>query len=527
MNINFYYLNETGEKNHDLQIPIFKLSISQKEGEVALAKLLVPTAHAFRGFQRKACIVSIDGAHETILFIGQQISFPKQIQGNLSEIELSAAPNNAPEQLQALSEELKSRFPYNALFFDQNDPSASDVLEASPHLFFWDRATEKVGITNIFKGRQTLDFSDHLLESGFSMRLGDAPYSGVQVNVRAKWIQTLDGELDLFPFIERCFPKNKINTLTPHFMQHHWPKVGSNITRTYNQKRSGYQVVESCLKCIQPPYTGALNVYPTLTPEITPGKRLKRYWMDGKLVVSYHYRQKHQETASFLVPHHHQPLGGMKRIKTLNLTLQKIENPISSTFFETSMGQECIDFAKRMAETILANSARCLEIEGYVPLDKAVDISLDHNVFLSLDILPEKHVVGKVVAYKLIKTFDQELCWFRLLVSAGISDGQESVLEKIPTSAPFEKSLENYAPQDFIKSIDVQWNAEEQQAQIQRNTISAPQEAQEILSTRGTTITLKLADLRTQEVISKVVSLKACQPFQAPQQIKLGSSSCD
>jgi hypothetical protein len=151
MDINFYYLNETGEKD-DTHIPIFELSISQKEGEVALAKLLVPTTHAFAGICKKALIVQSQDGVDKPLFIGRQVSFPRRVQVDVSEIELCAAPDDAHAKLHSLTEQLKLYEPYNPLFFNEEDTSPSNYLEATPKLFHWNRVTGNVTVSSIFEG---------------------------------------------------------------------------------------------------------------------------------------------------------------------------------------------------------------------------------------------------------------------------------------------------------------------------------------------------------------------------------------
>lgn len=344
------------------------------------------------------------------------------------------------------------------------------------------------------------------------------PYDGIQVNLSAQWTQHLDGELDVFPFIARQFPKGKINTLTPHYVQHYWPKVGDHVGQEKTRKRSGYQVVHSTLRCVPPPHTGGLDIYPTLTPELIPNKRLQHYWMDGNLLISFHYRQKRREVARFFVPHHHQLKGGMGRIKTLNLELQKTQS--ASTFFNTPQGQQALNYANLMAQTILANSARCVEVECEVPLEAAIDISLDHSVRLSSELIPGGSLVGKVVAYKIIKTFESEVCWFRLSVSAGIGTGQWAQLAPL-NLVETEKPLEDYVAEDFVKSVSVQWDGERQTQYLQTQDLKDEDQLQTCLTERGTTITLSLSDLRTQDVITKNLDLVTISPFQAPQHIRL------
>jgi hypothetical protein len=357
---------------------------------------------------------------------------------------------------------------------------------------------------------------------GLKMQLADMPYHAVQVNVCAHWTQQYEAEFDAFPFIAREFPKGKVNTLTPQFLKHHWPKVGDHVGLEKTRKRSGYQVVHSQLTCIQPPQTGGLNVYPTLTPEFLPGKRLQRYWMEGALLLACHYGQKRQETVSFLVPHKHQLQGGVGRIKTLNLALQKVK--AASTFFPTDVGHKAIDYAKLMAQTILANSARCVEVEFQVPLDVGIDLTLDYSVRLRLPMIPGGELVGKVVAYKFTKTFQQEICWVRLAVSLGIGTGGAAELGELPQADLTKKPLENYTADDFVKSVSVQWHAEQQIALMEQDGLDR-ETLPTALSNCGTSITLTLADLRTQNACVKTFHLDVTKPFQAPQHMQLKEST--
>ena len=100
------------EKYCSDRLKIFQLIISQREGEVALAKLQILAEEIFhKGQDYKYIIYQNKNGKNHLLFKGKPIGFPRQISNGLVEIELSAEPEDAFEHLKILADSLKTK-PY-------------------------------------------------------------------------------------------------------------------------------------------------------------------------------------------------------------------------------------------------------------------------------------------------------------------------------------------------------------------------------------------------------------------------------
>lgn len=147
----------------------------------------------------------------------------------------------------------------------------------------------------------------------------------------------MEGEVNIAQRIASSFPGGLINTLIPKALQNSWYQEGQKLGRT------GYWVVKSSLKTIQPPQTGILNIYPTLTPGLLSFNdtdqqekmiKARHFWMSATLILGWRYRQRRQETVQFTLVQNTQLDGKIRpRTRHIRLKLQKIENLQGSTFF--------------------------------------------------------------------------------------------------------------------------------------------------------------------------------------------------
>ncbi len=164
------------EGNQPLDIPenlyqedlkIFKLTISQREGEVALAKAWIPPHSVIKN---SWAIISCEDNDKKyrILFQGRPLGFPRRIDKDFLEIELSAEPFDAKQQLEEWAERLKVPILYDPLFIERGDQNPVNGLEARSELFYWDRCTGKVSLSNLFEGKREVDLSQYVLADTLS-----------------------------------------------------------------------------------------------------------------------------------------------------------------------------------------------------------------------------------------------------------------------------------------------------------------------------------------------------------------------
>ncbi len=554
---------ELDEKKNEQDLKVFQLIISQREGEVAIAKLQILMSEAFKKKKGYGHIVYQDKNGENhLLFKGKQIGFPRKMNKGLAEIELSAEPDDAFEQLNKLADTLKVPPYFDVLFVKKDDNNPVNVLEARSDLFHWDRATGRLSLSNLFQGSKTVDVSKVILANSLKLKLGDTPLDSISITLSAEWVQNAEGEVNIYPKIAAQFPKGRMNTLTPSGLIAEWPKVGDKIGPALSRKQSGYQVVQSNLREITPLFTGVLDIHPTLTPEIhvkRDGKikslRLKRSWLKGDLHLHWHYLQKRRENLTFTLHHANQLKGKIRpRHKHLDIQLQSVDeclpNQGCSSFFITKRGHDALCYAIEMAKAYLAGSSRCIEVEFMIPFENAIQLTLDTSVLIQSSLIPGGKLIGKVVEYRLVQKCLDGYGWVRLAVSVGhvvesidgVNErdiyGQDYVEDKFSSShtttsgityvtydhqQPTEGILypQNLSLHDLVQRVDVKGHAEEQIDFLLENEHPKCDDALRLLNQMPTVVDVKLLDLRTQPVLEHTINLNVLVSWSAPEQIKV------
>lgn len=556
-----YLQNASDEGSATLEeIKIFNLAICQREHEPAFAKLLIKREDAFSIAPLYVNIITeIEDGQKHLLFKGKRVGFPRKIAEDLAEVEYTSEPDDAADQLKRLAETQKNSMFYDDLFITPGDENPINVLEARSDLFCWDRCSGKVSISNLFEGDRVLDFSHDILQGSLKLSLNDTPLDSITVEVAAEWIQKAEGQINLFPQIAKKFPKRLVNTLTPDQLAKQWPKVGDKIGPFASLKQSGYQVMHSKLKPFNPPHTGVLDIYPTVTPLITTlvdnkpeSVRLKRSWFKGELWLYWHYFQKRREVVHFTLHQSSQLKGHIRaKHKTLRLQLQSVENslmsPGSSSFFISDRGQMAITHALEIAKSHLAGSSRCIEIEFEVPLLKAINITLNDAVSITSDKIPGGSVTGKVTQYTFLITPNGAIA----RICLGVAAGAESEPLALPTEESYAeetyyqdvksfiktpsgimvKSYHHQTPKDgllhpyslglhdFIKKIEVKGDAEKQAQHLLGNEYPKRGNPLSALGEMPTVIDVELLDLRTTAVLEHYIYLDVLNSWSAPKQI--------
>jgi hypothetical protein len=428
----------------------------------------------------------------------------------------------------------------------------SEWLEARSALFAWDRVTGKVCLSDLLSGRQILDVTDLLFADSLKIRMGETPLSRLSVQVRAEWIQEGTGEINLTQKIAAAFSGGMINTLTPESLIKGWPGEGQKLGA------SGYWVASSHLHSATPPRTGILNIYPTVTPELTTWDeetgapkqhRLRRFWMVGKLVLGWRYRQKRRECVHFTLVHKTQ-LGQTIRplTRTLTLRLQSLGlPPWAGTFFLTTRGRQAVEHALEMAKAHLAASSRCIEMEMMVPFEAGFCLSLDHSVRLVDSRIPGGQGQGKVVAYQLVQEGLTSFAWIRaaacigvpldtrdfapksLYVESAYGEIKGSAFHQTPSGLIYEDytnqrplvgigDLETLSIHDIVREIWVSGDAQRQIRALKNNQYPVRHHLKSVLQEIPTVISFDLLSLKTQAVIEHTIHLNVGE-WSAPQQI--------
>ncbi len=287
---------------HD--IDILKLSIEQQENEFATVILQVPASSALPSSHEAYGILSFQPSDKEAarpLFSGWLVGLPKFVSQDVMEFELTARPDNFEQQLRDLAESLKKEESWDPLFYPSNSSQISDVLDARTQLFHWDRRTNKLSLSSILEGKETLDLGDNFFKDSFSLTVQQIPLKEIHVSLKAEWVQEADGMVNLAPMIARHFSRGVLNTLTPQSFAKKWKGMA------YQLQGSGYTLKKAELEEIYPGYADVINYYSTAsdpffikTTEGNPkASYIKRHWFKGEIVLYWLYRQKRREFICF------------------------------------------------------------------------------------------------------------------------------------------------------------------------------------------------------------------------------------
>lgn len=532
-------------------LDILELTIDHREGEAAFATVVVAQMPQPSWNQRHVYISN----GETLLFSGRLVGLPVEIKNDLVSLELTAEPMDADVQLQNMRHELNQSPYWDSSFVDpieQDNPA--EWLEARSALFAWDRTQGTVCLSDLFQGRQTIDFTNAFFADSLTIRLGETPLSHISMNLTVEWIQEATGEISLGGKIAAAFPEGIMNTLTPQALQTTWFQEGQKLGKT------GYWVVQSELKQITPPRTGILDIYPTLTPafmnwdeSIRSPKtiRARRFWMSALLILGWRYRQKRRETVRFTLTQKTQLDGKIRPLtRTLNIRLQQVVDLEAGTFFLTHRGRQAVEHAIEMARAHLAASVRCLEIEFYLPFEAGFSLSLDHSVHLEDPRIPGGRVTGKVIAYQLHQDGLKSLTWVRLAASIGgkAKDpllpecmfyvepdyGDTAVPEYHQTVSGLSYAtyahqqpkegivdVKNLSVGDMLTEVTLSCDAQRQIQALQSQQYPIRQDVKQILEEVPTTVSLNLLSLKTTAVAEHTIHLKILNAWTAPSQVTL------
>lgn len=335
----FYFLNHDEkesihQKEPDL-VNIFNIALVGKEGQLPHLRLRVQNMGVGLNTlsKKRGCLFYERPEQEKeLLFYGRLVSVAENPEGETIELLLVAESPTHDQDLQALTQTLQKSSLWDPLFVAKehlNDPS--EVLETRPEHFYWCRMTNKVSLSSLFWGRQSLKVGSDFYKDSLDIKLCAAPLEGVRVILKASWLQKYQGVSDVTSLLRARFPGGLVNSLTGEDLEAKWWRTGERLGR------SGYWIDHSELKEIVPPRTGALNLYPAYSVKVWASPhdpyakhvkapkevRFKRKWFHAKLILGWKYRQKRSEYVELFLPHQVQELGiPLSSVRTLRIPLQ-------------------------------------------------------------------------------------------------------------------------------------------------------------------------------------------------------------
>lgn len=513
-------------------LDILDFSITQREGEIALCQLTIPLSSKLP--QQYAVLFVEIGGKRTPLFKGRLMELPLQINDWQQRIELSAMPVDAQEQLHTLKNQIQETIDWDELFVDEasrEDPV--EALEAIPSLFCWHPVTHQVVLSDLFQGKVERKYDEtQILQNSLAIKIANLPKPYINVSLVAEWIQEAQGEINIFPLIEKEFEGGKINTLTSKGILSSWPRAGQLLGR------SGYAVVKSNLVPLAPRETGILDLYPQVTPSITFTEEtakttyIKRSWFEGSLKLDWHYRQRRREIVNFKLTQQNQ-LVHRTESKKLDLTLKladiskDLPSASSDSFFETERGKKAVAHAIKIARCHLALSARGLEATFKVPFEEALSLTLDESIQICHRAFLGGKATGKLVSYKLSASFGKVIAELKVAITTGVGEIDLPTSIDLTANDPLAglPEPEKLIISDFVEAICVKNQSSEQIKLIQQARLNNIDELKKLLGNHQTEIALRLKDIRSVDVLERQFYITTPLIWSAPCQIKIGEAN--
>lgn len=475
---------------------VLQLVITHQEGHVACASLMV------RNFNTPPAAYMAIFDNDALLFQGV-ISGQFEHHQHLTKIQvLGISPTFEVD----LKELLNDKSPdYNPAFFQTSAPKPSDYLESGNKLFYWDRVTGKIGLSDYFKGKNCADVSGKYIDSSFKMQQIAMPLGHVVINLNIHWIQTINGAFNAAPYIARAFPDKIIATLTPHAVTNSWPLVDQRLG--LGRRQSGYRVEVSKITPLHA--TGLPTHIKPICTKIDDSEkslRAKIHYFKTVLKIHWHYHQPRVEQMVIQGQLNHcQHKFTKHRVRHLPISIE-LPKCEQAMFFETKQGHAFVEYASRIAQAQLRASARCIQVLCTLPWDLGRDLTLDDSL------KADGKFIGKVTKVRHVVKGLQRFVEVTLGCVIQPGDLANHTVERIDDYAqePWNEDMHStdtlvgissptLHPKDIITQIQVKHSATEQEAYLLQNQYPVRDNMNAVLQEVPTSIHLELRDLRTDQ----------------------------
>ena len=478
----FAYLGENEEYNpitHAREDEIvYYVEVPHAESEFAVSRVEIEaknTSYISAG-RRVAISVQTDLGLIVPQLIGNITSSPRALEGEYVQLEIISRMSDWEEAQAALIEAIVATpGAFDPLFAEaQGARDPAEVLSGIGGAINWDRITGAPSLSMLDSGPRTLAFT-RVDRDSVSVDVEAPPLKSVDVVVSASWSQ--DASVTSRVTWEHGEP---FSVIAHEALTDSWPSEGIDIG-------GGWSVQESVLKLSQPKfqdlgtisgqyddaiYSGDVPVYTAEVSRVVlhnsrtqarrevarvrvgadvqsiiePGTEeitvsLQRLVGEGDSVEPW------QPTSAYVLGDINFYAGnlyecdedhtaGLYFDPTKWTVLPDFQGRIGKSFFETARGQQTLDYAIDRAVARLRYRARAVRVSFDVPLDDALDISLDDMATFSDPRLPGGTVTGKVIAYKIY--YDDGDAWVtvEIGVSVGLGIGDQPTLPAFPGTAP-------------------------------------------------------------------------------------------
>lgn len=489
-----YFTNTWGDFTQSLPCTwdVVQLVITHQEGHVACASLVVGN---FKAPPAPYLAIFDD---EVLLFQGV-VSGQFEHQQHLTKVQVLGIAPTFEADLKALLVELAPY--YKPAFFQTSIPKPSDYLETENTLFYWDRVTGKIGLSDYFRGKNCVDVSGKYIDTSFKMQQIAMPLGRVVINLNVHWTQTMDGVFNAAPYIALAFGEKIIATLTPDAVINHWPLVDQRLG--LGRRQSGYRIEVSKITATHGQRSHTKPIC-TKFGEIEKSLRAKIHYFKTVLKIHWHYNQPRIEQMVIQGELNHcQQRFTKHRVRhiPISIELPKCEQAM---FFETQQGHGFVEYASRIAQAQLRASARCMQVLCTLPWDLGRDLTIDDSI------KAEGKFIAKVTKVRhVVKGLQRQV---EVTVGCVIQPGDlvNDTVDQVNDYAqePWNDDIHStdalagissctLHPKDIITQVQVRNSAAEQEAYLLQNQYPVRDNMNAVLQEVPTSIHLQLKDLRS------------------------------
>ena len=367
---------------------IFKLEISQSEGELAIASVMLNKDFHVDGTMEATIMRS-----NSILLKGEIYETPTYSDHQFTIVRIIS--HFQKKQLKKITSDFQASTHYNE---ELSSDFQNDITEELPVRFFFSRTSGDVKLSRIVDDTHIRDINVEDYWSS-SIKKTNEPLSKVNMYVTAKWIQERNGRIDLFPIIASLFPENMVNSLNN--LKNQWWRLARSLPK------SCYSIGTFRIKNVFPntvPHSCSFSVNDTTV-------KIKRFWFDGVFDLSWNYKQKIEETLHFSL---HNPTAKNGIEKNINIKLNNLNiNKELGSFFSNKRGAEVIKSVARRAFNHMLARQRNIKLEICGNFESLYDITVDDSVRVQLK---DSYVIGKVVHSMIKITGEQRFVKLKILV---------------------------------------------------------------------------------------------------------------
>lgn len=220
---------------------VFSLEIDHSEGEFPslVCELKNPRVGLLSAGRNQWIWLSADeGAGPQPLFNGRIIGVPKNLAGEVVEVQFVARPPDYIAQREALAASLRVLPWFDRVWLNEAVDEPDTVLETYAARWHIDRVLLAVSTSDITAGEDgviVVDESQHFYD-GIEVTYGDPPLHKVEISLTVTWHQTGSGDIDLtrqlvaaFNAAGSLYPEPLIASFTGQGLFDDWPAPGDSI----------------------------------------------------------------------------------------------------------------------------------------------------------------------------------------------------------------------------------------------------------------------------------------------------------